>query len=224
MLNYRRFFDVDGADRRPRRGARRVRRHPPGAARPQPPRRRSRASGSTTRTGWPTPRATSTGCAEATAGPARDLGREDPRGRRAAARLWACDGTTGYDALQAVADRAGRPRRRAASSTDAWAEAGGEPDAASASVDDVQARGRRPSRSVPERRRLTRRAREALPDAGPRAAARGRRRAARGRRGLPRLRPARRAARRRAARERLEDAPRPGRGRPARPRARARAA
>ena len=45
----------------------------------------------------------------------RDLGGEDPRGRRAAARDWACDGTTGYDALprrSPAPSSTGRPGRR----------------------------------------------------------------------------------------------------------------
>jgi (1->4)-alpha-D-glucan 1-alpha-D-glucosylmutase len=77
---------------------------------------------------------------------------------------WACDGTTGYDAAKVVSyalvDRAIAPALQRA-----WEETGGEPaleqvvlDSKRQVVADVL---------VPERHRLVRRAREALPDADP---------------------------------------------------------
>ena len=74
---------------------------------------------------------------------------------------WACDGTTGYDALRvvsaALADRATAPAL-----THAWVETGGVE-----SLDEVVDEAKRQVVEeilVPERRRLVRRAAEALPD------------------------------------------------------------
>ncbi|MEP7091722.1 MAG: malto-oligosyltrehalose synthase, partial [Nocardioidaceae bacterium] len=77
---------------------------------------------------------------------------------------WACDGTTGYDAAKAVSaalvDAAAAPALAAA-----WEATGGDP-----SLEDVVVASKREvvgTVLVPERRRLLRRAIEALPDADP---------------------------------------------------------
>ncbi len=77
---------------------------------------------------------------------------------------WACDGTTGYDAAKAVSralvDSAAGP-----AATDAWLATGGDP-----SLEHTIAESKRlvvEEVLVPERRRLVRRAAEALPDADP---------------------------------------------------------
>jgi len=77
---------------------------------------------------------------------------------------WACDGTTGYDALRAVTAALVDPAA-ADTLTDCWVRAGGDPDLARAE--------QRAKRLVvedllgPEVRRLTRRAREVFPDDDP---------------------------------------------------------
>ena len=74
---------------------------------------------------------------------------------------WACDGTTGYDAAVAVAG-ALTDGATAAALTEAWEETGGEPSL-EASVDAAK-RLVVDQVLVPEHRRLLRRATEALPD------------------------------------------------------------
>jgi (1->4)-alpha-D-glucan 1-alpha-D-glucosylmutase len=77
---------------------------------------------------------------------------------------WACDGTTGYDAAKAVS-RALVDRATAPALTAAWQATGGDP-----SLEHVIAESKRQVVSdvlVPERRRLLRRAHEALPGADP---------------------------------------------------------
>ncbi len=77
---------------------------------------------------------------------------------------WACDGTTGYDAVTAVS-RALVDRTTAPALTSAWEAAGGDP-----SLEHTIAESKRQVVSdvlVPERRRLLRRAHEALPEADP---------------------------------------------------------
>ncbi len=85
-------------------------------------------------------------------------------GRERLPASWACDGTTGYDAMQAVSTALVDPA--AAPVLDqAWIDAGGHPD--------VEYSVGRAKREVvleilgPEVQRLTRRAREALPDRDP---------------------------------------------------------
>ena len=77
---------------------------------------------------------------------------------------WACDGTTGYDATRAIATGLAE-RAIAPALTEAWEAAGGEPSLAR--VLDESKRLVVADVLVPERRRLLRRAREALPDADP---------------------------------------------------------
>jgi (1->4)-alpha-D-glucan 1-alpha-D-glucosylmutase len=75
---------------------------------------------------------------------------------------WACDGTTGYDAAKAVSS-ALLDRSTAPALTAAWEKTGGDP-----SLEHVIAESKRQvvlDVLVPERRRLLRRAREALPQA-----------------------------------------------------------
>jgi (1->4)-alpha-D-glucan 1-alpha-D-glucosylmutase len=77
---------------------------------------------------------------------------------------WACDGTTGYDAATAIAG-ALADRTTAPALTLAWEATGGAP-----SLHQVIAESKRQVVSdvlVPERRRLLRRAQEALPEADP---------------------------------------------------------
>jgi (1->4)-alpha-D-glucan 1-alpha-D-glucosylmutase len=77
---------------------------------------------------------------------------------------WACDGTTGYDAAKAVS-RALVDRTTAPALTASWEATGGE-----RSLQQVVAESKRQIVSdvlVPERKRLLRRAEEALPDADP---------------------------------------------------------
>ncbi len=77
---------------------------------------------------------------------------------------WACDGTTGYDAMQAVSASLVDPATEPVL-TRTWVEAGGHPE--------VELSVERAKRQVveqllgPEVQRLTRRARESLPDADP---------------------------------------------------------
>jgi len=77
---------------------------------------------------------------------------------------WACDGTTGYDAIRAVSAALVDPATEPVL-TQTWVEAGGHPE--------VELSVQRAKRQVvdellgPELQRLTRRAREALPDADP---------------------------------------------------------
>jgi (1->4)-alpha-D-glucan 1-alpha-D-glucosylmutase len=79
-------------------------------------------------------------------------------------RSWACDGTTGYDAIQAVTATLVDPASEPVV-TRTWVEAGGHPE--------VELSVQRAKRQVvdellgPELQRLTRRAREALPEAEP---------------------------------------------------------
>ena len=73
------------ADRGPGRGARRLRGHPPGAARPQPPRRHRGLPHRPPRRAR-RPRGLPRAAARRAPARHRDLGGEDPRGRRAAAR------------------------------------------------------------------------------------------------------------------------------------------
>jgi (1->4)-alpha-D-glucan 1-alpha-D-glucosylmutase len=77
---------------------------------------------------------------------------------------WACDGTTGYDAANAVTAALVDPAG-AEALTDAWVAAGGEPDLATL-VRDAKRRVV-DELLLPERARLTRRAADALPDADP---------------------------------------------------------
>ena len=77
---------------------------------------------------------------------------------------WACDGTTGYDATRAIATGLAE-RAIAPALTEAWEAAGGEPSLAR--VVDESKRLVVSDVLVPERARLLRRAREALPDADP---------------------------------------------------------
>ena len=157
------------ADRGPRRAARRLRGHPPGAARPQPRAASSRASASTTPTGWPTPRATSRGCARRPAPGTAIWVEKILEGDERLPAAWACDGTTGYDAAQGGPDArwSTRPPRRPC--TDAWAR--GRRRARPGARRSTRPSARwSPTSLGPEVARLIRRAREALPDAGPRAA------------------------------------------------------
>jgi len=85
-------------------------------------------------------------------------------GRERLPGSWACEGTTGYDALQAVTAALVDPAS-APTLTDCWLRAGGDPDLAHTE--------QRAKRLVvedllgPEVRRLTRRAREVFPDDDP---------------------------------------------------------
>ncbi len=77
---------------------------------------------------------------------------------------WACDGTTGYDAATAVS-RALADSAAAPALTEAWTSTGGDP-----SLEHVVEESKRlvvEEVLVPERRRLLRRATDALPDADP---------------------------------------------------------
>ena len=190
-------------------------------ARPQPPRhRRGLPHRPPRRAGRPR-RATSTGCAPRCGPAPRSGSRRSSRATRPCP-TWACDGTTGYDAAKVGLRRAGRPGHRA--------RPAGRLDGHRRRPVPRARRRASPSARwstdvlVPERRRLVRRAGEALPDADPDRLERGGRRAARGLRGLPRLRPARRRRSTTLARERLDARRRPGRRRPPRPEGRDRAA
>ena len=77
---------------------------------------------------------------------------------------WACDGTTGYDAMQAIQTALVDPATAPALDR-AWAEAGGQPDV-ERSVD-ASKRQVIDQSLGPEVERLTRRAREALPEQDP---------------------------------------------------------
>jgi (1->4)-alpha-D-glucan 1-alpha-D-glucosylmutase len=77
---------------------------------------------------------------------------------------WPCDGTTGYDAAAAVSAALVDPAG-ASTLTDAWLEAGGDPDLHH--VVEVSKRLVADELLAPERARLTRRAAEALPEADP---------------------------------------------------------
>jgi (1->4)-alpha-D-glucan 1-alpha-D-glucosylmutase len=77
---------------------------------------------------------------------------------------WACDGSTGYDALRLVTAALADPTA-APALTDDWVEAGGNPDL-DAVVDECK-RLVVATVLVPEQRRLARRAAEALPAADP---------------------------------------------------------
>ena len=85
-------------------------------------------------------------------------------GRERLPGSWACEGTTGYDALQAVTAALVNPAS-APTLTECWVRAGGDPDLAHTE--------QRAKRLVvedllgPEVRRLTRRAREVFPDDDP---------------------------------------------------------
>ena len=85
-------------------------------------------------------------------------------GRERLPSSWACDGTTGYDAMQAVSAALVDPATEPVL-TRTWVEAGGHPE--------IELSVQRAKRQVvdellgPEQQRLTRRAREALPDADP---------------------------------------------------------
>ena len=77
---------------------------------------------------------------------------------------WACDGTTGYDAAKVVSAALLDPAT-APALQDAWTDTGGDP-----SLEHVVEESKREVVDrvlVPEHRRLVRRAREALPDADP---------------------------------------------------------
>jgi (1->4)-alpha-D-glucan 1-alpha-D-glucosylmutase len=77
---------------------------------------------------------------------------------------WACDGTTGYDAAKVVSAALLDPAT-APALQEAWTDTGGDP-----SLEHVVEESKREVVDrvlVPERRRLVRRAREALPDADP---------------------------------------------------------
>ncbi len=77
---------------------------------------------------------------------------------------WACDGTTGYDAAKVVSAALLDPAT-APALQDAWTDTGGDP-----SLEHVVEQSKREVVDrvlVPEHRRLVRRAREALPDADP---------------------------------------------------------
>ena len=204
VLNYRRFFDVDTLIAVRVEERRRLRGHPRAAARPEPPRpRRGLPHRPPRRAGRPRglPRAAALRVRPGTAIWVEKILEGDE-----VLPDWACDGTTGYDATRGL-PRPGRPRHRAGA-----VDGAGRPPAASRP-------GRRRSTTskrqvvadvlVPERRRLLRRRAEALPEADPDAAARGRRRAARRRLGLPRLRAPRHAADELARGSSDADAPRP---------------
>ena len=85
-------------------------------------------------------------------------------GRERLPSTWACDGTTGYDAMLAVSTALVDPVA-APAINQSWVDAGGDPD--------IEVAVERAKRTVvddllgPEVQRLTRRAREALPDADP---------------------------------------------------------
>jgi (1->4)-alpha-D-glucan 1-alpha-D-glucosylmutase len=85
-------------------------------------------------------------------------------GEESLPKSWQCEGTTGYDALRAVTATLADPTT-AGALTDAWKATGGEPE--------LEATVERAKREVvdrllvPERRRLVRRAAEALPDLDP---------------------------------------------------------
>ena len=114
------------ADRGAGRAARRLRRHPPGAARPQPRRRHRRLPHRPPgRAGRP--RGLPRPAARRAPGPARAIWVEKIlEGDERLPTSWACDGTTGYDAMQADPDRAGRPGHRPGPRP-GLAETGGEP-------------------------------------------------------------------------------------------------
>ena len=152
------------ADRRAGRAARRVRGDAPGAARAQPRRHHRRASGSTTPTGWPTPRATSTELREATRPGTLIWVEKILEGDERLPTSWACDGTTGYDAMQAIQAALVDPATAPVLDR-AWAQAGGQPDV-ERSVD-ASKRQVVDQSLGPEVERLTRRAREALPEQDP---------------------------------------------------------
>ena len=151
------------ADRRPGRAARRLRGHPPGAARPQPRRHHRRLPHRPPRR------------------PGRPRGLPQPAARGHPPRhaiwvekilegderlpAWACDGTTGYDAMQAVR-RARRPGHRAGPDRTPGRQAGGA--ARRRARPSTRPSGRSIDESLgPEVGGCIRRAREALPDPDP---------------------------------------------------------